>query len=207
MQNGSPDKRKPRSGRRNNNIVKRAPIGENSGVGRPVIGDLFYLSGEDIQAKPYPYTGCGLDNIFLINGYKITHHDGEEYVAITDIDGLHRAIGRHLVMHRKGLSPKEVRFVRKAMELTQAELAAKLGNDAQSVARWEKGICAMPGTAEKLFRVIYWAENITCDEDRVALERLLVSALSELDQIDEVEPAQAKFSLSEKWVEAPKLAA
>jgi DNA-binding transcriptional regulator YiaG len=56
---------------------------------------------------------------------------------VMDVEGLHRAIGRHLVLHRKGLSPKEVRFLRKRMDLTQAELAAKLGNDAQSVARWK----------------------------------------------------------------------
>jgi DNA-binding transcriptional regulator YiaG len=169
--------------------------------------DLFCWSGEDGQRKPYAYTVCGLDNIFLLNGYKISIHDGEESVSVVDVDGLHRAIGRHLVMHRKGLSPKEVRFLRKTMDLTQAELAAKLGNDAQSVARWEKGTCEMPGTAEKLLRVTFFAENISNDGDLETLRKLVVSVMDELDLIDEVKPAQAQFRLGERWDEASLLAA
>ena len=176
-------------------------------MGRPVNRDLFCLSGEDVEPTPYAYTICGLDNIFLLNGYKISIHDGEEYVAVVDVDGLHRAIGRHLVMHRKGLSPKEVRFLRKTMDLTQAELAAKLGNDAQSVARWEKGTCEMPGAAEKLLRVIFLAENISDAGDLETLRKLVVSVMDELDLIDEVKPAQAQFKLGERWDEAPLLAA
>lgn len=164
--------------------------------------DTFFLSSEAIKPEPYAYTGCGLDNIFLLNGYHISYHDGEECVAVTDVDGLHRAIGRHLVLHRKGLSPKEIRFLRKTMDLTQAELAAKLGNDSQSVARWEKGICEVPGTAEKLLRATYLAENIRGDSDLSVLQKLLVSVMDELDAVDEITPAQAQFALDEHWAEA-----
>lgn len=164
--------------------------------------DVFCWSGEEVQREPYAYTVCGLDNIFLLNGYQISYHDDEEYVSVVDVDGLHRAIGRHLVMHRKGLSPKEVRFLRKTMELTQAELAAKLGNDPQSVARWEKGTCEMPGTAEKLLRATFLAENIVDDSDLVILKKLLVSVMDELDSVDEVKPHQAQFKLGDRWDEA-----
>ncbi len=166
-------------------------------------GDAFCWSGEEVQREPYAYTVCGLDNIFLLNGYQVSHHDGEESVSVIDVDGLHRAIGRHLVLHRKGLSPKEVRFLRKTMDLTQAELAAKLGNDAQSVARWEKGTCEMPGTAEKLLRATFLAENIVDDSDLAILRRLLVSVMDELDSVDEIKPPQAQFRLDERWAEAP----
>jgi DNA-binding transcriptional regulator YiaG len=176
-------------------------------MGRSVNNELFSWSGEDARHEPYAYTVCGLDSIFLLNGYKISIHDGEESVAVVDVDGLHRTIGRHLVMHRKGLAPKEVRFLRKTMDLTQAELAAKLGNDAQSVARWEKGICEMPGTAEKLLRATFLAENISNDGDLETLRKLLVSVMDELDMVDEVKPAQAQFKLKERWSEAPLLAA
>jgi len=162
----------------------------------------FVLSGEEIKNEPYAYTVCGLDNIFLLNGYLVKWHDGEEHISVKDVDGLHLAIGRYLVMHRKGLSPKEIRFLRKTMELTQAELAGKLGNDAQSVARWEKGICEIPGTSEKLLRATFLAENVRDEADLHVLQELLVSAMNELDALDEVRPAQAQFELEAHWAEA-----
>jgi len=90
--------------------------------------DSFFLTGEDVSAKPYLYRACGLDGIYLMNGYTVETHDGEEHVAVSDIDGLHKAIGRHLVTFRKALSPKEIRFLRNTLDLTQAELAQRLGN-------------------------------------------------------------------------------
>jgi len=202
MQIRGPDKRKPRNRRSNNSNGKQPPFRKDGGMGRPVKNDVFCWSGEDDRREPYAYTVCGLDSIFLLNGYHVSYHDGEEYVSVTDVDGLHRAIGRHLVLHRKGLSPKEVRFLRKTMDLTQAQLAAKLGNDPQSVARWEKGACDMPGTAEKLLRATFLAENIADDGDLAILQKLLVSVMDELDLVDEVEPPQAKFKLKERWDEA-----
>ncbi len=167
--------------------------------------DLFCWSGEPVQEKPYEYKLCGLDNIYLVNGYTIRHHEGEEFFSVVDVDGLHRAIGRHLVTHRKGLAPKEVRFLRKTMDMTQADLAKKLGNDAQSVARWEKGICGMPGTAEKLLRAMFLAENIKDPGDLDLLRKLLVSLMDELDQIDEIDQPQAQFKLNERWDQTNEL--
>jgi DNA-binding transcriptional regulator YiaG len=169
--------------------------------------DNFRRMGEKVRRKPYAYTVCGLDNIYLLNGYKVSIHGGEEFVSVTDVEGLHQAIGRHLVLQRKGLSPKEIRFLRKTMDLTQAELAAKLGNDSQSVARWEKGICEMPGTAEKLLRATFLAENIIDaenimdDKDLVTLRRLLVSVMDELDMLDD-KPHPAQFELNGRWDQA-----
>ena len=163
---------------------------------------VFWRSGDAAAREPYAYRECGLDDIFLLNGYQIDHHDDDEFVSIQDVDGLHKAIGRHLVMHRKGLSPREIRFLRKTMDMTQAELAAKLGNDAQTVARWEKGITDLPGTAEKLLRATFLAENINGDEDLELLRRLLVSILDELDSRDEIASPRARFALGERWGEA-----
>lgn len=171
-------------------------------MGRPVKCDHFRRTGERLKRKPYAYTVCGLDNIYLLNGYNVSYYDDEEYVSVTDTDGLHKAIGRHLVLHRKELAPKEIRFLRKTMELTQAELAAKLGNDVQSIARWEKGTFGMPGTAEKLLRALFLAENIRGEEDLIILQKLLVSVMGELDQIDEVKPKQAEFELEDRGHEA-----
>jgi DNA-binding transcriptional regulator YiaG len=167
----------------------------------------FYLSGQEVSPQPYQYRACGLDNIYLLNGFTIAHFDGEEAVAVQDVDGLHRAIGRHIVMHRKGLAPKEVRFLRKTLDLTQAELAQRMGYDSQSVARWEKGTCNMPGAAEKLLRAHFLAHNLANDDELPLLRKLLMSALQDLDELDEWEPDQAQFQFGNRWEEKYKLAA
>jgi DNA-binding transcriptional regulator YiaG len=166
------------------------------------MSETFCLISEDVRKEPVLYRACGLEEIYLLNGYNIESHDGENHMSVTKIDELHQAIGRHLVTHRKGLSPKEIRFLRNTMNLTQAELAARLGNDSQSVARWEKGQCEVPGASEKLLRVIYLAHLVT-DQEMTQLRDFLNSSLNALDEIDETETVQGRFQLGDRWFENP----
>lgn len=161
--------------------------------------DNFFLCNEAVQ-KPYHYKGAGLEGIYLLNGYCREEVDGETHVSITDIEGLHNAIGRHLVTHRKALTPREIRFLRNTMGMTQASLAECLGNNSQSVARWEKGETEMPGTSEKLLRAVFMASLLPTD-DLVVLRDLLVTKLGELDEMDEVGAAPAQFELYDNWHE------
>lgn len=200
MQNSRGKKGEPRNRGGHRRPVFRATVCEDRGVGRPVNAESFILTGEAVATEAYRYRACGLDGIFLLNGYVVEQHDGEEHVAVTDVDGLHREIGRHLVIHRKGLAPKEVRFLRNTMGITQAEMAELLGNNSQSVARWEKGECEMPGTAEKLLRAIYLASLLT-DTELASLRQFLVSTLQELDHLDELAAIPAQFELYERWTE------
>jgi len=165
-----------------------------------MMAEGFYLNGQDVQ-EPMLYKACGLDGIHLLNGYSTEEHDGEMHLSISDVDGLHVAIGRHLVAHRKALSPKEIRFLRNTMGLTQAEMAARLGNNSQSVARWEKGECEIPGTAEKLLRAVFLA-TLNRSEDLKALKDLLERQLGELDNLDETQTPHAQFELFDKWQES-----
>lgn len=166
------------------------------------MSDNFYLTGESVSdSTPYHYRQCGLDGIFLLNGFDWHEHDGERHVVIKDIDGLHIAIGRHLVLHRKALAPKEIKFLRKTLGLSQAELAEDLGKNSQSVARWEKGINDIPGSAEKLLRAIYFAKTATSDSDLEQLRSMLSQTLKELDAMDDVETCPAQFSLMDHWMQ------
>jgi DNA-binding transcriptional regulator YiaG len=205
MQNCGKNERKPRNRRSHGVENKQEAVHRDSGVGRPVNNmDEFYFSGEEIKSAPYHYTMCGLDGIYLLNGYHIEYHDGEQFVSITDSIGLHKAIGRFLVLHRKALSQKEIRFLRWTLELTQNELAQKLGTTSQTVARWEKGACDIPGTSEKLLRVLFFAQVIRNDEDSKILLSMLRSAMDELDKNDEFEPEEAQFRLEDDWESSPQ---
>jgi DNA-binding transcriptional regulator YiaG len=114
--------------------------------------------GHSEKREPLPYTWSGLEDIYLCSGYdRIPVDDGTEDIVIHDMDGLHRAIGHYLVTEKKTLGGKEVRFLRRQMDLTQADLGDLLRVTDQSVARWEKGENSFKGPADLLLRAVYLA--------------------------------------------------
>lgn len=139
----------------------------------------FVHGDEPIKDVPLLYKGCGLDDIHLVNGYVVEETDYGRAVTIKNLDELHHAIGLNIVMYRKVLSPKELRFLRKHLDLTQAELAGLIGQSDQQVARWEKGESEISGPADRLVRVIYLGKCKNIDELSSFVERL--STLHELD--------------------------
>ena len=116
----------------------------------------------------YHYTSCGLRNIWLRNGYEARKTLYGKAVAIHDLEGLHRAIARALIASRPKLSGAEFRFLRKELELSQVSLAKLFGNDAQSVALWEKR-SKVPTWADRLLRGLYRATI----EGNVPLRRMI----------------------------------
>ena len=103
----------------------------------------------------YHYTESGLDNVYLANGYEFVEAPGGRAVRISDIDGLHEAIGRTLISDKKNLSGKEIRFLRHEMLMSQAKLAKLIEVGEQTVHRWEKGKAEIPKPAEALIRLLY----------------------------------------------------
>ena len=63
----------------------------------------------------YHYVECGLDDVYLENGFERIESARGTSIAIRDIDALHRVIGDHLCRRRKELSGKEIRFLRREM--------------------------------------------------------------------------------------------
>jgi DNA-binding transcriptional regulator YiaG len=111
--------------------------------------------GGAMTEQMYHYTESGLDNVYLADGYEFVEAPGGQEVRITDIDGLHEAIGRTLIADKKNLSGKEIRFLRHEMLLSQARLAKLLEVGEQTVHRWEKGKAEIPKPAETLIRLLY----------------------------------------------------
>ncbi|MEM6780294.1 MAG: transcriptional regulator [Pseudomonadota bacterium] len=127
----------------------------------------------------YHYTESGPDNVWLLDGYTIHQIDGEEAVSINDMDNLHKAIGKVIATSQNKISPKEIRFLRVEMGLSQKNLAACLGVEAQTIARWEKNECAIPGPAERLLRAFYLEHN---DGNTDIVE--LCNKFAELDEME-----------------------
>ena len=102
----------------------------------------------------FHYTSCGLRNVYLANGYNVKRTAYGKAVAIEDVDGLHRCIAMQLVCDKPRLSGAEFRFLRKELGMSQSRLAAVLGNNAQTVAKWEK-MGRPPKWGDRFLRALY----------------------------------------------------
>lgn len=129
------------------------------------------LQGEKTK-KPLHYPECGLDDVYLLSGYEICQTPYGEGVTVKNLEGLHEAIGLRLATRKKMLSGKEVRFLRKQMDVTQSELGRLLGLDAQSVARWEKNETKIKGPSERLLRVLYLGKVVGAVDVEDLLKKL-----------------------------------
>ncbi|HZK89297.1 MAG TPA: helix-turn-helix domain-containing protein [Stellaceae bacterium] len=137
----------------------------------------YAYRGEALKDQPLHYTGCGLDDVYLLNGYAVDNN--EEYgrtISVKDLDGLRRVIGAQLV-RKKLLKGKELRFLRTEMDLTQSELGRLIGYSDQQVARWEKDQSRIPAPANRMIRLLV-REHLS--NDRFSVREVL----DHLDRMD-----------------------
>ncbi|MGD2056083.1 MAG: transcriptional regulator [Gammaproteobacteria bacterium] len=135
------------------------------------------------------YSGCGLPNIYLSNGFKVIDTPYGKSVSIDDLEGLHRAIGMEIVNKEPTLSGPEFRFLRKELELSQDKLGNLLGRDAQTIALWEKEKSELPKMADMLLRAIY-SENLNGNVQ-------IKSMIERLNELDRIERDERRFEFIE----------
>jgi len=128
----------------------------------------FALKGRRHAAKPYQFKASGLPNVYLLNGVKIEKNsDYGELVAIDRLPDLFMAIAFTLVSKPDRLTGAEMRFLRKRMEMTQADLAKELWVSEQTVANYEKSKTE-DGPADRALRFLFLAHVV--DDDDLAQE-------------------------------------
>ena len=133
----------------------------------------------------YHYRESGLRNVWLANGYAEQETPYGPGLAIDDLSGLHHAIARGLVAKGGKLTGTELRFLRLEMGLSQARLATLLGNEAQTVALWEKR-GTQPKLADRFIRAL-WRERAEGNAQIMAMIERLVDA--------DVEEAEGRLTL------------
>lgn len=143
------------------------------------------------KGKKYHYTECGLDNVWLVNGFNVRRTSYGEAVSIDDVEGLYHAIARNLVQRAGTLNGREVRFLRKHLGLSQRTLGDVLGYNEETISNWERGKSDIPHGPDRLLRA-YWREA----KEGNAKLRELVERLAELD--DEVNHLQMKLKRAEQ---------
>ncbi|TAL35799.1 MAG: hypothetical protein EPN97_06875 [Alphaproteobacteria bacterium] len=129
--------------------------------------------------KPYHYTQCGLDNVYLGNGWSI---DKSGALFIENIKGLHKAIGLDLVFVGRTLNGKEIRFIRHYLDFSQKTFGEMLGVDYQSVLRWENNKTKLTKTADNFMKAIFYE---VLAENQRAVD--LINQMSDLDNARRVE--------------------
>ncbi len=104
------------------------------------------------------YTMCGLDNVWLKNGYVVRDTPYGKAVAVRHAEQLHQMLAMKLVKKPGKLTGKELRFLRVQLGLTQEGLAKLLGVTEQSVSLWERR-GKVPRSGDAMTRFYFMARH------------------------------------------------
>jgi DNA-binding transcriptional regulator YiaG len=77
---------------------------------------------------------------------------GNEIVAIPDMDGLVRSVAIARALNPVRLAGSEVKYLRRVLDMTQADFAKAMDLSPETVSRWENDARGVGGTSEKLMR-------------------------------------------------------
>lgn len=120
----------------------------------------------------YHYTECGLDNVWLENGYREKDTPYGKAIAISDTDGLHTLLANELLQKPGRLTGKEFRFLRLRLGLSQAAVAKAQGVTEQNVSLWERH-GKVPKANDQLIRVMLLLHDANDKMLRKAFDRMM----------------------------------
>jgi putative zinc finger/helix-turn-helix YgiT family protein len=100
---------------------------------------------------------------------------GGEMIGIPDIQGLARAAAMTRAQSNERLTGKEVRFIRRALDMKQTEFAAAMDLSAEHVSRWENDHNGIGAASEKLVRhnVCALLSEGSCEYDPKAIANMI----------------------------------
>jgi len=116
---------------------------------------LEFICGNSPRLKrPFHYTACGLNNVYLLSGVKIDKDPVYgQIISIDRMQDLHKVIALQLTEPVHKLMGDEFRFLRKLMGQTQSEVARIMKVDVQTIANYEKK-GNIPGPSQQLMRIL-----------------------------------------------------
>lgn len=111
---------------------------------------------------------CGLDNVYLANGWRFEESPLGPLLYIKDDHNLLAALARHIIHQPRQPSGNELRYLRIYLDLHQTELGKLLGLSDQQVARWEKETSRIEPAVLRLFSLLVReriGEKVTVEAD------------------------------------------
>lgn len=101
------------------------------------------------------YIHFAFDNLYLLNGYKEINYGDDIIYEYEHLDELEQCIRCLVASKKESLKGWDLRFLRRGLEITQAEFGETIGRDGQTVARWEKQQEVIPKFADLAIRLIF----------------------------------------------------
>ena len=101
----------------------------------------------------YHYKECGLDNVWLENGFVAKATPYGKAVAIDDAVELHKLLTLDLTMKKGRITGKELRFMRVVLSMSQEGLGKCVGATEQSVSLWER-TGKVPQSTDSIVRML-----------------------------------------------------
>jgi transcriptional regulator with XRE-family HTH domain len=134
--------------------------------------------------------GVVVNIIDAVKVFKCTGQDcGEETTGIPDMQGLVHAAAVYRALSPVRLSGKEVRFMRRALDMTQVDFGKMMDLTAEHVSRWETGARGIGCATEKLTRhnlcALLYKDVLALDYDPSVIANM---QFVELEKGAELEP-------------------
>jgi DNA-binding transcriptional regulator YiaG len=84
--------------------------------------------------KQHHMTGVGLSNVYLRNGFTVEDSDGDETISYENLTGLYFEISRAIASTPFTMRAEEFRFMRKQLQMSQADIAVLFDKSDQAIA-------------------------------------------------------------------------
>jgi putative zinc finger/helix-turn-helix YgiT family protein len=125
------------------------------------------------RKESYRYDECGLKHITLA-GVKVARcpRCGNFEIAIPQLEELHRLLARVLIEKSTRFTGDEVRFLRKSLGWSGADLAKHMGVAGETVSRWENDAAPIGPQADRLLRFLVAQGRLTTHYPTARLAKL-----------------------------------
>ena len=124
--------------------------------------------------KQLHYTACGLDNVWLENGYTVKDTPLGQAISVKDVNGLHQLLAMQLVQKSALLTGQEFRFLRVQLGLSQEALGRLLDFSENAVSLWERKD-AVPVTCDHWLRMCVLAKLAGNTKVADAIDRIKIA--------------------------------
>jgi len=125
----------------------------------------------------FPYEGCGLDWVFLANGFSVHETPYGRAIAVQDADSLHELVLREIITSPHPIRGQELRFIRSMLDLSQEGMGKIIGVRRLQVTRMEVSRKKpISPSADRAVRMFFALQR----HDRVLADRVL-ELLNEFD--------------------------
>ena len=114
--------------------------------------------------KQHHMTGVGLSNVYLRNGFTVEDSDGDETISYENLTGLYFEISRAIASTPFTMRAEEFRFMRKQLQMSQADIAALFDKSDQAIAKWEKGLLPVPKAESTLLKIFWLSQKVRASE-------------------------------------------